>query len=110
MAVVIERPRTDAVVDTGLEYVPADPVRIHVIHRERRVTVSDDGAAVQRAGHPRGWQVVAQRLAADFVVNVSRQGVISLPVVRVGPGEETIVRRVAEASLTLYQELLDLGG
>jgi hypothetical protein len=26
-----------------------------------------------------------------------------------GPGEQTVVERIAEASLTLYQELLDFG-
>jgi hypothetical protein len=34
--------------------------------------------------------------------------VVSLPVVRVGPCEVKIVTRIAQASLALYQELLDL--
>jgi hypothetical protein len=35
--------------------------------------------------------------------------VVWLPVVGRGPDEETIVRRIGEASLALYQELLELG-
>jgi hypothetical protein len=31
-----------------------------------------------------------------------------LPVVRAGPGEEAIVARIARASLSFYQDLLDL--
>jgi hypothetical protein len=42
------------------------------------------------------------------VVNVTRQGVVWLPVVPVGPGREEIVRRIGEASLALYQDLLEL--
>lgn len=33
---------------------------------------------------------------------------MSLPVVRVGPSEREVVRRIAEASLNLYQALLEL--
>jgi hypothetical protein len=33
---------------------------------------------------------------------------ISLPVVPVGPSEEQVVRRIAEASRAFYQELLEL--
>jgi hypothetical protein len=45
-----------------------------------------------------------------LVVNVTRWGVVTLPVVRVGPGEDAIVARIAEASRWLYQELLELTG
>jgi hypothetical protein len=44
----------------------------------------------------------------DLVVNFSRGGGISLPVVAVGPSEEQVVRRIGEASRAFYQELLDL--
>ena len=43
-------------------------------------------------------------------MNVGRHGIISLPVVPVGPCEEEIVRRIGAASLALYQELLELEG
>jgi len=35
---------------------------------------------------------------------------VSLPAVPAGPGYEAIVRRVADASLALYQDVLELEG
>jgi hypothetical protein len=93
--------------DSGLEYAPGDPVRLHVTVR-RFPYISDEGGAVERAGHPEGWRAVADRVAAERVVNVSRPGAVSLPVVAKGPGFDEIARRVAEASLELYEELLEL--
>ena len=100
--------REERVVDTGLEYLPGDRVRFRVVHRDQRTSVSDEGAAVERAGHPAGWRDVAHRIENDLVVNVSRRGAAWLPVVSCGPNEEEIVRRIGEASLALYQDLLDL--
>jgi hypothetical protein len=94
-------------VTTSLEYVPGDPVTLRITHG-RFVGVSDDGGAVERAGRPPGWRAVADRLAEELVVNVSRSGVVSLPVVPRGPGLEAIVARITDASLALYQELLEL--
>jgi hypothetical protein len=99
--------RSDTVIDTGLEYRPGDPVRVRVVRREHRVSVTDDGAAIEKAGRPPRWREAADRVEEEDV-NISRAGVVSLPVVRVGPGEQTTVRRIGEASLRLYQELLDL--
>jgi uncharacterized protein (TIRG00374 family) len=101
-------PRADQIVDTGLRYRPQDPVRVRVVHRDQRTMVTDDAAAIDRAGRPGGWRGTARRLSDEIDVNISRDGAISLPVVRVGPGEQKIVERIARASLTLYQELLDL--
>lgn len=95
-------------IDTALEYRPGDPVRVRVRHREQAVTVTDDGAALGRAGAPPRSRDAAGRIAAEFAVNVSRRGVLSLPVVRVGPGEDAIVARIAGASRAFYQELLEL--
>lgn len=81
---------------------------IRVAHRAQRITVSDAGAAVERGGRPSGWRAAAERIADELVVNVTRQGVVTLPVVRVGPGEDVIVARIGQASLALYQELLEL--
>jgi hypothetical protein len=99
---------TDTLIDTGLAYGPGDPVRVRVQHRERRITVTDDGAAIRRAGRPQGWHDAIDRVHGEIDVNISRDGVISLPVVAVGPGERAIVHRIGEASLSLYQELLEL--
>jgi hypothetical protein len=92
---------------TALEYLPGDPVTLRITHR-RLVGVSDQGAAVERAGKPPGWRTVADRLADELVVNVSRSGTVGLPVSRCGPGFDAIVERVAHASLALYEELLEL--
>lgn len=100
--------RQEALLETGLEYRPGDPVRVRTVHRGHRTSVSDDGAAVARAGRPAAWRDAAARTAEELVVNISRQGVVSLPVVRAGPSEAEVIRRIAEASLRFYEELLDL--
>jgi protein involved in polysaccharide export with SLBB domain len=92
----------------GLEYRPGDPVRITIVHREQRTLVTDGGSALERAGSPPHWQALAQQLERELNVNISRHGVISLPVVRVGPPEAEVVRRIGEASRAFYQELLEL--
>jgi len=94
-------------VTTGLEYLPGDPVVLRVV-QHRFPYVRDDGAAVEKAGRPAGWRAVAERVARELVVNVSRGGIVSLPVVPAGPGFDAIVARVGDASLTVYLELLDL--
>lgn len=102
--------RTATLIDTGLEFVPGDPVQVRVVHREKRTLVSDEGAAVKRTGGVPGWAEVAQRLAQELGVNISRHGTVSLPVVRVGPPEVEVIRRIGAASLALYQDLLELSG
>jgi hypothetical protein len=97
----------EEVIATGREYAPGDPVLLRVTRR-RLVWIDDRGGAVARAGTPAGWRDVAERLADGLVVNISRHGVVSLPVSRGGPGYEAIVRRIAEASLALHQDILDL--
>jgi hypothetical protein len=91
---------------TALEYAPGDPVTLRITRR-RMIGVSDDGGAVARAGTPPGWREVADRIADALVVNVSRSGTVSLPVSRRGPGYDAIVERIAQASLALYEELLE---
>jgi hypothetical protein len=100
--------RSETEIDTGSCYAPGDPVTVRVIRRDRRVSVSDDGAAIERAGRAPGWREAADRIARELVVNVTRQGVVWLPVVPAGPGEDEIVRRIGEASLAFYQDLLEL--
>ncbi|MBV8429602.1 MAG: hypothetical protein JO244_00445 [Solirubrobacterales bacterium] len=100
--------RTDTLVEPGIEFYPGDPVRLRVVHREQRTLVTDDGAAIHKAGWPPHWEKIAQRLSRELDVNISRHGVVSLPVVRAGAPEDKVVRRIGEASLALYQELLEL--
>ncbi len=102
--------RSEERLDTGLEFRPGDPIHVRVVHRDQRTHITDDGAAIGRAGSPAHWQEVAHRLGRELNVNISRHGVVSLPVVRVGPPEAEVVRRIAEASRAFYQELLELGG
>lgn len=100
------RGRSEMLVDTGLEYRPGDPVRVRVVRREHRISVTDDGAAIAKAGRPHAWRAAAD-LVGELGVNVSRRGVVSLPVVPVGPCEEKTVRRIGEASLCLFQAILE---
>lgn len=102
--------RSETLIDTRLRYRPGDPVRVRVVHRGKRISVSDDGAAIDKAGRPPGWRVAADRVQRELDVNVSRAGAISLPVVSLGPCEEKVVRRIAQASLGFYQALLELTG
>ena len=102
--------RTETVIDAGLEYRPGDPVRVRVVRRERRTSVTDDGAAISKARRPPRWRQAAHRLERELDVNFSHRGLVSLPVVAAGPGVEAIVARIAAASLAFYQELLELDG
>ncbi len=102
--------RSDAVIDTDLAYRPGEPVRLRVWRREQRLTVSDEGIALAQAGPPAEWRALAQRLERELYVNVSRAGAVWLPVVAAGPPRHVVERRIAEASLTFYQELLELAG
>jgi hypothetical protein len=102
--------RSQTMIDTGLEYRPGDPVRVRVVHREHRIHVTDDGGAVHRAGRPSGWHTATERVLREFDVNITAAGVVSLPVVRVGPAEEQVAQRIGAASLALYQELLEVSG
>ena len=107
-ASAIRHARSETAFDSGLEYGPGDPIPVRVLRREHRVLVTDGGAAIEKAGRSTRWREAAQRVNSEWDVNISHAGVISLPVVPVGASEECVVRRIAEASLGLYQELLDL--
>jgi len=100
--------RSESRIDTGLEYRPSDPVCVWLVRRDRRVSVSDHGAALRKAGAAPGWQRASARVLAEFDVNIARAGAVWLPVVAAGPGEDDVVRRVGRASLVFYQELLEL--
>jgi hypothetical protein len=107
-AVALDARRAESVLDTGLEYRPEDPVRVWILHRERRVSVSDRGAALRNAGAPPDWQRACRRVYAELDVNITRAGVVWLPVVAVGPPGQEVALRIARASLIFFQELLEL--
>jgi hypothetical protein len=99
---------TEPRVDTGLKYRTGEPVCVWVLRREGRVSVSDHGEALQKAGAAPGWERACARVHAELEVNISRGGVVSLPVVAVGPGEAAVAQRIGRASLVFFQELLEL--
>jgi hypothetical protein len=98
----------EELLDTGFEYRTGDPVLVRVVRREGRTLVTDDAVGAQRAGCARVPEDIARGVEEAFVVNVGRHGNVFLPVVPVGPDAGTVVYRIGEASLALYQELLDL--
>jgi hypothetical protein len=95
---------------SSLTYDGLTPVSVRVTRRERRCTVSDDGAAVRAAGVQAGRLAFPDHIDfGDRSVNVSRQGVVWLPAV--APSDErlaTICRLVERGSLALYEQLLEL--
>ncbi len=107
-AVTAAPSRAESVLDTGLEYRAGDPVLVWVLRRERRVSVSDRGMALQKAGTRPGWTRACARVHAELDVNITRGGVVWLPVVAVGPTEADVARRIGRASLIFFQELLEL--
>jgi hypothetical protein len=101
--------RGEAVLDSGLRYGGAGPVLVKVVKRPGRYLLTDEGAAVEAARRPPGWREVAERVVEEHVVNVSRNGVVFLPAVeRKLAWLSALPERIAEASLALYEELLEL--
>ena len=95
----------DVAVPTHRRYGPDQRVDVLVRKRGRRFDVSDDGRAVELGGKPTDWEEVAERVVAHHAINVNRRGVVF-----VQSNEqrlESLVERVAECSVALYQELLD---
>lgn len=108
LARLLDPTRSEAIKDTGLTFRPGEPVRLRVTRRERRLTVSDAGAALAQAGRPAGWRAIADRLERELDVNITSAGAVWLPVVAAGPSLHAIEQRIAQASLIFYQELLEL--
>jgi hypothetical protein len=97
--------------DTGLTYDGTIPVRIEMTKRDGRYEFSDGGGAVEAAG------VDVRDLAFDdhvrlgpYSANVSRKGIVSLPGFERSTDEwlAKLPELVAEASVVLYEALLDL--
>jgi hypothetical protein len=95
-------------VDSGLEYAPGDPVLVKVRQRGRNYLVTDDGAAVDRAGRPDGWREAAQRAVDEGGLNLSRDGAVFVPAFAGRVSIDSLVERVAKLSLAVYQEVLEL--
>jgi hypothetical protein len=100
--------RGETVLDGGVEYRPGEPVGVRVRKRGRQYTIDDDGAAVAKAGRPEGWLDLARRIAEDeFWLNVNRRGMVFVPAFE-GRDLAWLVLRVADASVAVYEELLEL--
>lgn len=100
--------RSEQLLDSGLEYVPGEPVRVRMVRRGRRVALSDEGRAVALAEAPPGWWEPLERMVREeYWINLSRTGEVFVPVVDTGELFDELVHRVAEASLAVYRELLE---
>jgi hypothetical protein len=100
--------RDEIVLETGLSYVEGEPVRVRVRKRGRRYELRDDGRAVELAGGRRGWRESAAAAVDDFDLNLTQTGVVFVPAVEGGVDRDWLARRVAEASLAVYDALLEL--
>jgi hypothetical protein len=90
---------------SGLAYGGGDPVVIVVRKRGRRYDLSDEGAAVRKAG-VRGWLPVAEAVVDREGFNVNRRGVVFVPAVE-GRDLASLAARLAETSLAVYDALLE---
>jgi hypothetical protein len=103
--------RGELVLDSGLTYDGVTPVRIRARKREGRFEFSDDGGAVAAAGVDRKRFTFADSIAiGKYSVNVSRQGVVSLPGFARSSDQwlAQLPGLVAEGSLAVYEALLEL--
>jgi len=100
--------RDEVRVDAGLAYTEGEPVLVTIRRRGWRYDLRDDGRAVELAGQPEGWREVAAVVVEAFGLNVTRSGVVSVPAVEGGVDRDWLARRVAEASLAVYDALLEL--
>jgi hypothetical protein len=97
----------ERVVETGRVYREGEPVRVRVRRRLHQHLVTDDGTAVRLAGKPHGWRDAAERVVDEAYLNISRAGAVFVPSVYPGYVDE-LVERVADASLAVYEAVLDL--
>jgi hypothetical protein len=107
----LEAGRVESWLDAGSTYGDRGPaVEVLVRRRPGRYLVSDDGRAVGLAGRPAGWREVADAVVAGHGLNLNRRGVVSVPAVpRHGAAWlDSLAARVADASLALYEALLEL--
>ena len=100
------RESAERVVDSGLEYVPGEPVLVRV-RRRLGVDIDDGGRAVELAGRPRGWLEAAERAVGGYALNVNRRGVVFVATVHDAWVEE-LTARTAQASQAVFQELIEL--
>jgi hypothetical protein len=102
-----ELERGEIVLPSELRYTEVRPVEVFVRKRLHRYAIDDGGAAVRLAGKPRGWLAVAEEVVEELHLDVNRRGVVFVGTVY--PRMlESLVSRVADASLVVYEALLEL--
>lgn len=103
--------RGELELDSGLTYDGITPVRLLVTKREDRYSVSDGGGAVALAGvNPRRLAFAERIVTMPYSVNVSRKGVVWLPL-REGQQPDWFKKAfelVADGSVALYEALLEV--
>jgi hypothetical protein len=100
----------EVMLDTGLDYGDGEHVRITLRKRGRRLVFSDEGRAVRKAGvSGRAWLEVAERTVALEGMNVNRMGAVFVSAaLRADRDFARLAQRLAETSLAVYGELLEL--
>lgn len=100
--------RSEALVLTELSYAPGHPVRIRIRRREHRYDIDDMGAAVALAGRLPGWEEAAALAVEAHAWNINRDGVVLMHAVE-GRDIDALVRRTAEASVAVFDAVLEAG-
>jgi hypothetical protein len=102
-----ERGATTA--DSGLSYLPGEPVTVLVRKRGIRYDLGDEGRAIGLAGRPPGWRAAAARVVAEAGLNLARDGRIYVLCVA-GRDLDALAAQVADTSANVYDAVLDLEG
>ncbi|HWH94909.1 MAG TPA: hypothetical protein VNT03_13700 [Baekduia sp.] len=101
--------RGTTTVDSGISYLPGEPVMVLVRKRSSRCELTDQGRAVALAGRPPGWRDAAQRVVDEAALNLARDGRIFV-LIDAGRDLDALAARVAETSADVYDAVLDLEG
>lgn len=91
------------------EYRAGAPVAVTRRTRGIRIDLDDGGRAVALAGRPAGWMQAAERAVEVEGMNVNRRGVVFVQGFA-GRDRDRLERKVAAASLAVYDALLELHG
>jgi hypothetical protein len=101
---------SERVVEPGPAYGDGEPVRIRIRRRGHRYDLDDDGAAWAKAGASgRAALEAAEQVVVQEGFNVNRTGVVFVPAVE-GRDIDALATRLADCSLAVYSELLELSG
>lgn len=101
------RDRGEIVLDYDRRYTEGAPVEVFVTKRKQTYDLTDRGNPVRLAGKPRGWLDVAERVVEEFSLNVNRRGVVFVGTVY-PDWVDPLASRIADASLAVYEALLEL--